>query len=990
MVVRLLLSPVLEAQRPYLTLFGGIALAIWLTRWKPTAVAAALGFFAAHALTNRTDGTVHTAFFAIEFACYTLSAGMIIWVGEHLHRARERSERETDERHAAEQSERLQKEEFRVTFSSIGDAVITTDTEGKVVTLNPVAEDLTGWREADAQGQPLDTVFRIVNETTRRVAENPALRALREGVIVGLANHTVLLARDGTERPIDDSAAPIRDHRNQVLGCVLVFRDITERRKAEQQIWESRERLRITLASIGDGVIVADTEGRVRSLNAEARRLTGWSEEEATGRPLREVFPLINEESGQPVGNPVENVISQGTVVGLGNHTALVTRDGRRIPIDDSAAPIRELDGPVHGIVMIFRDVSEQRAAQRAKARLASIIENSGDAIFTKDLDGIVQSWNASAERLFGYSQEEIVGKPITLIIPTERLHEEAEILARLRAGKALERFETIRIAKNGRRISVLISVSPLRDEEGRVIGASKIIHDITDVVAAREALQVSEQRFRQMADAAPVLIWVSGTNKMCTWFNQQWLNFVGRTIDQELGIGWAENVHPDDFERCLETYGSAFDAREPFSMTYRLKRHDGNYRWLLDHGVPLYDFSGGFAGYVGSCIDVTEQKDAEAALKEVDRRKDEFLAILSHELRNPLAPITMSVELLRTLGPPDPKLQELRTTIERQTIQLTRLLDDLLDVSRIASGKIILRRERASLGLAIASAVESARPLIDSHDHELIVVVPPEPILVHGDFARLAQVFANLLNNAAKYTEPGGRITLTAKRRGSEVDVAVQDTGIGLSHEQISKIFKMFTQIDPSGERGKSGLGVGLALAKTLVELHGGRIRAESPGLGRGSTFTVSLPLLHDRLAGKDQTDEERSKASTVHRILIADDNHDAAMVLAMALRELGHELAVAHDGEEALEAATRFKPNVAVLDIGMPKRNGFEVAMELRACFGRRMLLVALTGWGKDEDKRKAKEAGFDHHLTKPAGLEAIVGLLDAAPTSGSVQPT
>lgn len=676
---------------------------------------------------------------------------------------------------------------------------------------------------------------------------------------------------------------------------VRLLLELSERSRLEREAAEARDLLATTLESIGDGVIVTNAKGDVTFLNPEAERLTGWKRADACGRRLEIVFRIINEETRRPADNPVETVLRTGALVALANHTVLLSRGGAEIPIDDSAAPVREGTGPVFGVVLVFRDVSEQRKTQRALSQLAAVVKDSGDAIFTKNLDGVIQTWNPSAEALFGYRADEAVGKPATLLIPPDRAEEESFILARLRNGQPVERMETVRVAKNGRLIPVSISVSPLKDRDGNVIGASKIIHDVTDIRAAREALErerellattlasigdgvivtdvsgrvsfmnaeasrltgwtqsdaqgqelptvfriinertrqpvenpvdkvvrlgtvvglanhtiliakdgtetpiddsaapirqtgstlfgvvlvfrditerkhaeesvrESEERFRLMADAAPVLIWISGTDKLCTWFNKQWLEFVGRTMDQELGNGWAENVHPQDFDRCLQIYTTSFDAREPFSMEYRLKRRDGEYRWILDNGVPRYS-KGEFSGYIGSCMDITDRRRAEASLREADRRKDEFLAILSHELRNPLAPIRLAVAMLRSVGPPQRELQDLRDVIERQANQLGRLLDDLLDVSRITSGKIVLRKDRVSLGVAVSSGIESSRPLIHALGHELVVRMPSQPIDVEADVARLAQVFANLLNNAAKYTEKAGCITLDVER---------------------------------------------------------------------------------------------------------------------------------------------------------------------------------------------------------------------------------
>jgi PAS domain S-box-containing protein len=833
--------------------------------------------------------------------------------------------------------------------------------------------------------------------------------------------------------------------------------------------------------------------------------LTGWTSASANGRSLREVFRIQNEITREEAENPVETVLSLGRVVGLANHTVLISRDGREIAIDDSAAPIRAGNAPILGAVLVFRDVTAQRAADLARTRLAAVVEHSGDAIITKDLNGIVQTWNASAQRIFGYQPQEMIGKSITQLIPPERLNEETEILDRLRKGLEYERVETIRVARDGRRLHVSISVSPLKNRDGEVIGASKVLHDVSDIVAAREALsrerellrttlrsigdgvivtdpdgqvtflnpeaekltgwkqaaaahhplqdvfrivnedtraevenpvtrvlrsghvvglanhtlllskdgterpiddsaapivqgdgslfgvvlvfrdfterrqaerklRESEERFRLMADAAPVLIWVSGVDKQCTWFNKTWLDFVGHSMEQEVENGWEENVHPDDFDRCLRTYVESFDARQPFSMAYRLRRNDGEYRWVLHSGVPRYGSDGVFDGYIGSCFDITERQRAEQALQEETRRKDEFLAILSHELRNPLAPVRMAVTLLNKIAPSEPQLQQIRDIIDRQTSQLTRLLDDLLDVSRISSGKIALRKDRLNLAIAVASAVEAIRPQIDAGKHELIVEMPPVPVYVDGDVTRLSQVFANLLSNAARYTEKGGRITLTISREDDDAVVRVKDRGIGIDSTQLSHIFEMFAQVDQSLERGQGGLGVGLALARKLVELHGGTIQAASEGLGKGSEFTVRIPPLPPEDATTSTTENSSGHLQQARRIVVADDNVDSAAVLAELLRIAGHKVKMVHDGAAAVDAVLSDEPDLAVLDIGMPKLNGYDVAKRIRVSENKRTVLIAVTGWGQEEDKRRSAAAGFDHHLTKPVDITTL----------------
>jgi signal transduction histidine kinase/CheY-like chemotaxis protein len=368
------------------------------------------------------------------------------------------------------------------------------------------------------------------------------------------------------------------------------------------------------------------------------------------------------------------------------------------------------------------------------------------------------------------------------------------------------------------------------------------------------------------------------------------------------------------------------------------------------------------------------------AALKETDRRKDEFLAILAHELRNPLAPIRNSVQILRAKGPPVSELKWATEVIERQVQQMTRLVDDLLDVSRISRGKIELRKERVELTKVVSNAVEGSRPLIEKWNHELTVTIPPRPIYLEADPIRLAQVVLNLLNNAAKYTEPGGRIWLTAEREAEQVVLRVKDTGIGIPPEMLPRIFEIFTQVDRSLERSQGGLGIGLTLVQNLVEMHGGTIEARSDGPGTGSEFIVRLPAaaLANESEARTTTDVSKAAAPAKRRILVVDDNRDSADSLAMVLRLMGNEVHTAHDGLEAVGSAAVFRPEVVLLDIGLPKLNGYEAGRRIRQQQGGAVMLIAMTGWGQEEDRRRSKEAGFDHHITKPLEFDALQRLL------------
>jgi len=375
-------------------------------------------------------------------------------------------------------------------------------------------------------------------------------------------------------------------------------------------------------------------------------------------------------------------------------------------------------------------------------------------------------------------------------------------------------------------------------------------------------------------------------------------------------------------------------------------------------------------------------------ALRESDRRKDDFLATLAHELRNPLAPVRNAVEVLHLKGPDSPEVKWARGVIDRQMHSMSRLIDDLLDVSRISRGKIELRRERLDLADVVRAAVESSRPHIEKLEHELIVELPPGPIVLDADPTRLAQVLLNLLNNAAKFSARGGRIAMTAVRSGDEVVVSVKDAGIGIAADHLGSVFEMFSQVEAALSRSQGGLGIGLSLVKRLVEMHGGRVEARSEGLDKGSEFLIRLPLAEGSSpphvpGSAGDTPVPASELS----VLVVDDNTDSALSMAMLLEEVGNRVCVAHDGEEAVRSAGENRPDVVLLDIGLPKMNGYDVARAIRAVpWGRTMVLIAVTGWGQDEDKRKAHEAGFDRHLVKPVDPRVLMDLLSTVrPGSG-----
>jgi signal transduction histidine kinase len=420
-------------------------------------------------------------------------------------------------------------------------------------------------------------------------------------------------------------------------------------------------------------------------------------------------------------------------------------------------------------------------------------------------------------------------------------------------------------------------------------------------------------------------------------------------------------------------------DGKEYNGREIVVERPDGSKCAALAHVNPIHDDSGRMIGAVNVVVDISARKQAEDVLKQADIHKTQFLAMLAHELRNPLAPIRNGLQLMRLADDDLELINQTREMMERQVGQMARLVDDLLDISRITSGKLQRRNDRIDLLTAVQDAIETSRPCIEAAGHELTISLPTEPVFVDGDRGRLAQVFANLLNNSAKFTDDGGHIWLTGERQGSDVVVKVRDNGAGILAHNLDRIFDLFTQSERLIDHSQGGLGIGLNLVRGLVELHGGRVEAHSDGPGKGSEFVVRLPIMLQFARGHD-TPRAKVLPASRFRILVVDDNKDSAVSLGMTLKYLGHTTRTAHDGLESLTVAEDFLPDVMLLDIGLPKLNGYEVCRHLRQqTWGRCMVLIAVTGWGQDEDKAKSKEAGFNFHMVKPVESADLAKLLD-----------
>jgi PAS domain S-box-containing protein len=644
--------------------------------------------------------------------------------------------------------------------------------------------------------------------------------------------------------------------------------------------------------------------------------------------------------------------------------------------------------------------------AEVMRNRLAAIVESSDDAIVSKTLDGIIVTWNQGAEKVFGYTAEEVIGKSITLLIPADHENEEPAILERLRRGDRVDHYQTVRRRKDGRIIDVSLTISPVRDASGVIVGASKIARDISHQKATERALVASDARFRLLANSAPVSIWLADATKAFTWVNESWLRFTGRSLEQEIGFGWTENVHPDDLDSLLTAYAKAFQAHEPFRVEYRIGRHDHAWRWITQSAVPLFESLDGFSGYVGSCVDITDFRRAEtekeellraerAARSEAERLghlKDEFLATLSHELRTPLNAILGWSTLLRRVPVGSGDHARGLDTIERNARVQSQIIGDLLDMSRIISGKVQLDVQPINLQEVISAAVDAVRPSADAKRLRLGVMLDAKVGRTRGDPNRLQQVFWNLLTNAVKFTPAGGRIDVVLERVNSHVEVTVEDTGIGIKPEFLAFVFDRFRQADASTTRRHGGLGLGLSIVKHLAELHGGSVRVKSAGEGHGTTFVVALPISVVRQVEEVPRTERPTFADVdVASVelpgldgvtaLVVDDEPDARVLVNRLIEERGGRALMAGSADEALKMLESDQVDILVSDIGMPEVDGYQLIQKIRArekAEDRKLVAIALTAYARADDRQRALLAGYQMHLSKPVDpRELIAGI-------------
>lgn len=1137
-----------------------------------------------------------------------LSASVLIsLMAEQLSRARRReavlTEREragADIARSAAEAEQ-QRKLLEVTLTSIGDAVIVADVSGLITFMNPKAESLTGWT-SEAVGLPLSQVFNIISEQTREKVESPIEKALRLGVAVGPANHTILITKDGREIPIDDSGAPIRNPDGSIRGIVLVFRDFSEQKQAEARLLESQrsvrqkldsiltpegdigelelsdlidvpaiqsvmndfyelaripmsiidlkgrvlvgvgwqeictryhrthpeackncresdlelttgvpegefrlykcknnmwdiatplmvggqqvgfvfsgqfffdddnldydvfraqaarygfneqeyvaaldkvprlsraevntgmaflvklsrlvsqlsfstlklarslaqseilmkslrlseERQRVTLTSIGDGIIVTDAEGRITLLNGEAEKLTGWSNDEAVRQPLPAVFRIINEQTRETVENPVDKVLELGAVVGLANHTILLAKDGREIPIDDSGAPIRDNDGTILGVVLVFRDFSEQSAAQRALQDSESHLKNTQKIAhlgsWELDLVNDRLSWSDETYRIFGLQPQEFKATYeafLQTVHPEDRHLVDSAYSSSIREGLDAYEIEHRVVKRGSGEIRIVREkCEHIRDESGRVIKSSGMVHDITELKLAEADLRrVSDQR-RLALDAARMGWWhndpVTGLSK----WDERFKEILGFSADCGPIEDMLKAIHPDDLPHVQAELEKALDRTNPlpYSVQFRVYRPDGAMRWVETHGIASFEGEGDAChpvSFVGTVADITERKQAEedlqaakARAEEANQAKDRFLATLSHELRTPLVPVLAGTELLlRAKDLSSDARQNTLTLIKRNVEMEARLIDDLLDLTRVIHGKVPLNKCSVDLHRVIRDAIDVCQAIITQKNQELVLDFEAKPSTVWGDATRIQQIIWNVLINAARFTPERGRISIaTGNQDGNMLTVRIEDSGKGIEPSLQAKLFTAFEQ----GESSRGGLGLGLAISKSLVEMHNGKISVYSEGAGKGSTFTITLPVSFAEEAPKEDRPSSLAISSPV-RVLLVEDHEDTGVLMKHVLELAGNVVHHARDVASALKAAQEEDFDVLLCDIGLPDGSGFDVIERL----GKRRpgKAFALTGFGMDDDVQRSRAAGFDAHLTKPVDLDKLEEIL------------
>ena len=936
MLARTALSPHLGSTLPFVTAFPAILIAAWYGGLWPGLLAIAICAAWSVALPTNVPPPSWDLDMGQRIMLLLPSGLLICLLAEQLHRRR----REANQRLAAMQRLAKPSQRLQAALELAAIAAFDVDRDLRYVWAQ---KPPVGLREADMLGKTAEEIY----EPETAAALTKVRRAiLRDGTAKRIE---MPVTRNGVVEWLDWIGGPLRDASGEIVGVTNIAMDITDRKLSEMALRRHGEEQRL-LVKLQDSTRNVTTASEIKSIAVDH-----------VGRHFgadRCTFADID--------------VAEAAVDVVADHTdGLPSVIGRHRLAPGGGPLLRKL---LAGKTVVVEDIGAGLAPEPADAGAAGERAAGEGPAGGATVNGEAAHGEAPAEPLpseawmvVGYWGVEAGGM---ICVPV--LHE-GELVAALSLRHARPHAwtaEEIRLAED----------------------ITQRLWTVLEAARAQEALRESRDVLSLAMRGGRMGAWSREYEADDAWWSRELEEIFGIEDGGFKGTrqDFLDLIHPDDRERVRDALNQALKHHRDYVVEYRFRHRSGEWRWMEGRGRSIYRNDGRPAITYGLGIDITERKRSEeerrrlnAELAQSLRRKDEFLATLAHELRNPLAPIVTALEVLRLKAPADPQMRWSRDVIERQVRHMTRLVDDLLDVARISTGKAQLRIERVELAGVVQHAVEAVKSLFDTAGHAFSLSLPHGPLLLEADPTRLSQVLANLLSNAAKYTPPGGRISLVAQREGNEAVIVVTDNGIGLSESDLESIFSMFAQVTPAIDRSQGGLGIGLALSRGLVELHGGTIRAASPGPRQGATFTVRLPLASTTESGQDAAGSPVPRESAPQRVLVVDDNVDAAESLAMLLQMDGHETALAHDGQRALELAQSFAPQVILLDIGLPLLNGYEVAKRVREQpWGRGIKLIAVTGWGQEQDRKQAVVAGFDHHLTKPLDPARLATLLGELP--------
>ena len=823
---------------------------------------------------------------------------------------------------------------------------------------------------------------------------------------------------DGTWGWTLSRAVPILDAQGDIIEWFGTASDVTARKQAEHAILESQQFTRRVLDNLFAFVAVTAADGTLIDVNRAPLEAAGMPASEVLGKKFWDCYWWSYAPEIQAQLRDACERAAAGEAV---RYDVPVRMEGdKRMWIDFQVAPLRDTEGRITHLIPSAMDLTVRRAAEErlraSEARFRAAVGAVSDIIWTNNAAGEMEGEQPTWGAFTGQRQEDYRGHGWSQAVHPEDAQPTIDAWALAVAEKRRFEFEHRVRRHDGAWRLCSIRAVPVLDSGGEILEWVGVHTDITERELAakmnqalllsslrhQEELRASEERTRLATKATAVGVWEWNvlTNRI-RWDTQMFLLYgIPPTADGFLKYtDWSGTVLPEDLpetERILQdTLRCGGQSRRQFRIR---RRDDGAERHVESVEAVRANAQGVTEWVVGTNLDVTEQRTAAiqlrqlaADLSEADRRKDEFLATLAHELRNPLAPIRTGLQLMKLTGLPAAAVEKTRSMMDRQLTHMVRLIDDLMDVSRISRGKLELQRERVALAAVVNSAVESSSPLIEQMGHQLTVTLPKQEIMVDADMTRLAQVVLNLLNNAAKYSDRGGHIQLNVEREGGDAVVTVKDTGIGIAADQLPRVFRMFTQVDRSLERSQGGLGIGLTLVKRLVDLHGGVVEARSAGLGKGSEFVVRLPIVVE--TSKPQApgvEDEPAAPKSSLRILIVDDNRDGADSLSELLKMMGNDTRTAYDGQQGVALAGEYRPDVILLDIGLPTLNGYEACHLIRQQpWSQDVLLIAVTGWGQDDDRRRSHEAGFDHHMVKPVDPQALMSMIAGLNGSHADQP-